>query len=128
MNLKKYLRSPLPPNANPPKSYQGKPRLIVPTVRTILNENENLNLKAMVLTNTSISSVSLYVRKLGSTVVSKYSMPRITGGRDVYKIILAPQKEDFEYYIEAIVTAHDVLVFPVTVPEKWQVVVIRNLV
>ncbi|NQT38082.1 MAG: hypothetical protein HQ581_11365 [Planctomycetes bacterium] len=49
--LTEMLGQPLPPTAAIPTQYQGRPRLIVPTVRSLLEQGEALKLKVIVLDN-----------------------------------------------------------------------------
>jgi hypothetical protein len=107
-----------------PKEYRGASRLIVPTKRTLLEMDESLNIKAIVLSQKGTESVEVYWRKLGDKEYKKKTLEHIARG--VYKGEIGSNEigaNDFEYYIEA-KTGDEVLHFPVTAPELNQTLVI----
>lgn len=82
--------------------YRGKPRIIVPTKRNILDEKENFKIKAIVLSESKTNNVDLYWRHLGEQSFNKV---RFTNdGRAVYSAFISEKEflsDGFEYYIEA---------------------------
>ncbi len=107
-----------------PKAYQGRSRLIVPTKRTLLGKNEDLNLKAIILSRQTSTSVVIYWRKLGDKEYNKISMNHIARG--VYKGAIDKTKiagNEIEYYIEADMGTEK-LHFPATATEQNQTVVV----
>ena len=78
-----------------------------------------LNLR--VLTAGKVESPMLYWRQLGSGRFQ--SKPLTHVARGVYKVSLDPQKDDFEYYVEAKSGKGEVL-FPVTAPKICQSVIV----
>ena len=105
-----------------PRIYQGKPRLIVPTVRSQVVAGEVLVLKAIALDNQPMKSFSLYRRPLGSGGFEKIDLEHLSRG--VYTVTLAPAAEDFEYYLKAETAAGAELVWPATAPQINQTVVV----
>jgi len=123
--LESVLGRPLPPDAQPSPNYVGPSRLIVPTVRSLLNGNEPLNIKAIVLSPQIIpSSVSLFCRELGHKNFTRYHLKLVTMHRQVYVVSIPPQRHDFEYYVQAIVGSKTLL-FPVTAPKICQTVIVN---
>jgi len=102
-----------------PKEYQGKPRLIVPCVRSLVNPNEVLKLKIIALANQPATPV-VHLRPLGQGSWQEMRATHIA--RAVYEANLPAARDDFEYYI----TAGDSLVWPATAPLLNQTVVITE--
>jgi hypothetical protein len=119
--LAAMLGQPLPPEAIAPKTYQGEPRLIVPTVRTLLEEGETLKLKVIILDNQPAQSAVLYWRWLGEGEFRKEDLTHVARG--VYRVSLPSIKNDLEYYIAAETAGGKKLVWPVTAPEMNHTVV-----
>ncbi len=119
--LAEMLGRPLPPEAVAPKEYQGEPRLIVPTLRTLLEEGETLNLKVIVLDNQPATSAGLYWRPLGRGEFQKQELTHV--GRGVYTVTLLSLRNDIEYYITAETAEGKKMIWPVTAPEINQTVV-----
>ena len=124
-----YTQNSLPQNLMVPKTYQGdKPRLIVPTVRTVIGRDENnWRLQAMVLGKTKGQEtiVEVNVRKMASKDKwQKFPMQRKVNGRDVWELeIQQVVREDFEWFVVAVVDREE-LYFPVTAPNTPQTVVV----
>ncbi|MHB1306989.1 MAG: malectin domain-containing carbohydrate-binding protein [Limisphaerales bacterium] len=118
------LGEPLPPDALPTSAYRGPPRLIVPTVRTGLDEGEALRLKVIVLAETRPVEVALQWRKLGSGPFSRVVANLVARG--VYQVELpAPfVTTDLEYHVEARESSGTTVRFPATAPKLNQTVVI----
>jgi hypothetical protein len=113
--LEKLLRQPLPADCAIPANYAGKPRLIVPTVRSIVTKGEALKLKIIALPETN---VILHVRAMGHGRWKE--VPATHLARAVYEAKLPAAQDDFEYYI----TAGKNLVWPATAPQMNQTVVV----
>jgi len=117
------LGRPLPADAALPKTYQGPPRIIVPTVRTSLLAGEPLALKAIVISEKPAKSVALHWRPLGGKSFQKVPLKHIARG--VYSIALdagAIGARDLEYYITAQTGAE--LHYPATAPEMNNTVIV----
>ncbi|MBM3861182.1 MAG: hypothetical protein FJ395_16260 [Verrucomicrobia bacterium] len=104
-----HMKAPLP------KEYEGQPRIIVPTVRSVANKGESLNVKIIALPATP---PTVHIRPLGKgawkTVAAKHV------ARAVYEVKLPVAQDDFEYYV----TAGKNLVWPATAPSLNQTVVV----
>jgi hypothetical protein len=104
--------------------YRGKPRIIVPTKRNVLDKKESLNLKAIVLSESKMNSVILYWRHLGVKPFKKVVFRNV--GRGVYSALLSDEEfrgNDFEYYIEA-KTENENMIYPGDAPDKLMTVVV----
>ena len=112
----------LPPDALVPQEYQGEPRLIVPTLRTLLEQGEPLRLRVIVLDNQPASLAALYWRPLGQGEFRKQDLTHMARG--VYLVTLESVQNDIEYYITAETTGGKKLVWPATAPEMNQTVVV----
>ena len=112
--LEKVLGRPLPAEAQPGREYAGPARIIVPTVRTCVDEGDSLRLKFMVLAG---AEPVIHLRPLGKgdwqTIRARHL------GRAAYEAHLPAAHEDFEYYI----SAGEKLVWPATAPQISQTVV-----
>jgi hypothetical protein len=106
-----------------PKAYQGTPRLIVTTVRSIVAKDEALTLKIIALDNQPVKSLTVKVRPLGSA--SWQTVPSLHLARAVHEATLPPAQDDFEYYITAETAAGQTLVWPATAPDLNQSVIIH---
>ena len=105
-----------------PREYQGQPRLIVPTVRSVLTHGETLTLKIIALDKQPVKSVSVSVRPLGKGEWTGVLATHVA--RADYEAKLPVATEDFEYYITAETSAGNHLVWPATAPEMNQTVVV----
>jgi hypothetical protein len=112
----------LPPDAVPPMPYQGVPRIIVPTVRTLLAAGEVLRLKVIVLDNQPAESAAVYWRPLGAGPFRSMPLKRVA--RAVHQAELPAPGEDFEYRIEATTAGGIKLTWPAAAPQLNQTVVI----
>jgi hypothetical protein len=106
--LQKLANQSLPADGFPPAGWDKEeaPSLRVPTVRSILDTNEPLRIRAWILTTLVPSNVTLYYRALGGQeAYSQVPLTRVTQSRSVYTTSLAPQaipEGGCEYYIEAV--------------------------
>jgi hypothetical protein len=122
--LEKKLGKPLPADCAIPCDYAGQPRLIVPTVRTIVTRGEALKLKIMVLAKQPVTSVTVYTRPLGQGAWR--TIPGTHRARAVYEATLSAALDDFEYYVRAETADDSALVWPVTAPQRNQTVVLAE--
>lgn len=108
------------------KNYCGSSRIIVPTKRTLLETNEDLNVKVMVLSQSKVKSVTLYWKPLGKggsyqTIEARHV------ARGVYNAVIPAagiNGQDFEYYVQAGLES-ETLKYPVTAPALNQSVVVN---
>ena len=123
--LAKILGEELPSDAVPWKRYIGRPRLIVPTVRSSLMTGENLKLKVIILAQKQPADAALYWRQMGKSKFNKISLTYIARG--VYSVAIPAERidqADIEYYIKAYSAEGTELVFPATAPDINQTVVV----
>ena len=59
-----------------PREYGGQPRIIVPTVRSVLVRGESLALKVIVLADRPVAAVKLFVRPLARALASGFRRAR----------------------------------------------------
>jgi hypothetical protein len=108
-----------------PKEYRGEPRLIVPTVRSVVVRGESLTLNIIALDQGSPRSVSVLVRPLGGkgawTAVSTTHVARA-----VYEARLPAATDDFEYQVVAMSSHGHRFEWPATAPEMSQTVVVTE--
>ena len=104
-----------------PKDYQGKPRLIVPTVRSVVNKGEALQVKVIALTQHPPAAVLIHFRPLGKG--DWQTLPARPVARAVFLAELPAALEDFEYTL----SAGDGLVWPATAPQIGQSVVVSEI-
>ncbi len=122
--LEQLLGGPLPQEARPGTLYDGPPRLIVPTQRTLLTAGEHFRLKVIALGLVPDRAV-LRWRPLGEEDFREAALEH--EARGVYRAAIpAPDLVgDFEYYVEA-QTDDARLRYPAAAPEiNLSVVVIR---
>ena len=124
--LEKILDTPLPAAFTPSSSYVGPPRLIVPTVRSVVAPNESLSLKVIALDAQPVKSLAVHVGPLGK---GKWqTIPVAHVARAVHKASLPATRYDFEYYVTAETRAGQQLTWPATAPAMNQTVVVAELV
>ena len=104
-----------------PKEYQGKPRLIVPCVRSVLEKGETLTLKLIAIDQQPVNSVSVRVRSLGKGAWQTVAAKQVA--RAVWHAQLTGFTDDFEYFAEAQTQGGQTLRWPATAPELNQTVV-----
>jgi hypothetical protein len=119
--LAKLLGGDIPAEAQPSMSYDGPARIIVPTVRTSLEEGESLKLKVMILAGEAPAEAILYWREMGRGGFRSVPLEKIDRG--VYRVALPAPKADIEYYLKARVGGKEV-VFPATAPATNQTVIV----
>jgi hypothetical protein len=120
--LAEILGELLPAEATPSNSYDGPPRLIVPTARTSLLAGEDLRLKVILVGRAS--PLALLWRPLGKGAFEKLPLEHVA--RSVYSVRLPASEiggNDIEYYVQASVGASTIR-FPATAPAMNQTVVV----
>ncbi|XP_062522474.1 uncharacterized protein LOC134197211 isoform X2 [Corticium candelabrum] len=122
--LQSYLQHSLPPQAMPSQQYKGPPKLIVTTVRTMVQKSETLRVRAAVLSQTTVDRVTVNVRQMknANSGFTQYSLQRLNADRNVFEIRLPQQSDDFEYYIDSM-TGNEHLVWPPGAPVNTQTVI-----
>jgi len=81
-----WAGAPLPPEAQPRGDYVGAPRLIVPTVRTVVREGESADLTVILLDNAAPQQAAVWWRPLGAVDFQQISLQRV--GRGVHRVRL----------------------------------------
>jgi len=126
MKLAETLGQSLPADAMPGRKYQGPNRIAVPTLRTNLNADEPLKLKAIVLMQAPPKTVIFHWRPMGAAgSFNTIAMKHITRG--VYSTELTPkqiQGQDIEYYVEAANEKAESVRFPASAPTLCQTVIV----
>jgi hypothetical protein len=122
--LSDILGEPLSAEAMPSDSYDGPPRLIVPTARTSLEAGEDLRLKVIFVGAKTPGNGAMYWRPLGKGTFERLPLEHVARGVCSVRL-LASQigGNDIEYYVQASVGT-DTLRFPVTAPAMNQTVVV----
>lgn len=121
--LTKVYGRPVPPETSPTQKYQGRPRLIVPTVRTMLCEGESLRLKVIVLDNNRPRKATLHWRPIGRGEYRRIDLSHVARG--VHTVTLPPTRDEtIEYYVRATTAEGKELRWPATAPKLNQTVVV----
>ena len=82
-----------------PKDYQGKPRIIVPCVRSIISKDEKVGLTSIILDNEPAEAAAFVWRPLGRGAWQRRELTRVS--RAVYRVEWPDMMNDFEYRLEA---------------------------
>jgi len=123
--LSEALGEDLPDDAIPSRQYTGNPRIIVPTVRTSVMENETVKLKVIVLDNDSPKQAELFWRPMGVGEFTGKSLNHVNRG--VYSVEFSPDSitgDDIEYYVKVVTGDGENIYFPATAPEMNQTVIV----
>ena len=105
----------LPATASVSSRYQGEPRIIVPTQRSVVSKGETPILKVMVLDNEDPAEAVLFWRTLGVGECRRLPLRHLARG--VYQVTLpAVPAEGAEYYVRVKTAAGKALVWPATAP------------
>jgi len=120
MTLAAALGEALPPDCMPSKTYTGPPRLILPTVPSVVTRGEVTTLKIIALDRQPVESATVHLRPLGKG--ASQEIPATHLARAVFEAKLPPAQEDFEYYI----TAGQNLIWPATAPALNQTVIVTE--
>jgi hypothetical protein len=105
-----------------PKDYQGVPRVIVPTPRSVAGKGESVTVKILVLDRQPAGSVTLHFRRLGRG--DWQATPAAHRGRAVYEAKLSTMVDDLEYYVTVQTANGGTLSWPSTAPQLNQTVVV----
>ena len=122
--LEKILGKPLPVDQEPPLGYAGKPRLIVPTNRSVIDINESLGLKIIALAASPVRSVSVRVRAMGTGDWQTIGAGHVA--RAVWQAKLPAATDDFEYQVIATGADGARLHWPATAPDLNQTVIVTK--
>ena len=107
-----------------PREYQGQPRLIVPTVRSVVTRGEMLTLKIIALDKQPVKSVMAHLRPMGKG--DWKAIPASPIARSVHEVKLPASDDDFEYHISAMTADGSKLIWPATAPQLNQTVVVTD--
>jgi len=125
--LAKILGEELPSDAVPWKRYIGRPRLIVPTIRSSLMTGENLKLKVIILAQKQHKDAALYWRQMGKGKFNRIPLTHIARG--VYSVAIPAERidqADLEYHIKVCSADGQEIYFPATAPDINQTVVVMK--
>lgn len=117
--LARGLGHPVPYDANPSHEYTGPPRVYVTPARGHVYDDETLHVTIRVVGDPC--DVTLWIRSLGADEYMRIAATH--RARGVYVASLAPQPDDFEYYVAADTPA-GTAVFPVTAPKMSHTVLV----
>lgn len=125
-DLESLLGEPLPADALPGRHYEGRPRLFVPVVRTMVVAGEPLKLTARLL-GIEPAEAAVHWRRLGRGEFAKTPLAHVARG--VYRVTLPAEavKADLEYYVSVTSKEGKTLVFPATAPRLNQTVIVVDL-
>ncbi len=121
--LEKHLGRPLPDDMKLVGVYDGPPRVIVPTVRTMAGGNETLRVKVLVLSGSPPTEATINWRTMGSARYEAQDLKHVSRG--VFEANLPVKDADVEYYVEVKV-GDQRLFFPASAPEIPQTVVVAT--
>lgn len=123
--LAEILGEELSPELIPAENYLGNERMIVPTIRSVLELDEPFRLK-IIFFGERPESANIYWRNLGKGEYQKINLDHVA--RNVYSITVSPNliHGDFEYYIKAVSGTGKKLFFPATAPGLNQAVVVMR--
>ncbi|MBI5091085.1 MAG: hypothetical protein HZB26_01415 [Candidatus Hydrogenedentes bacterium] len=122
--LEQLLGAKLPQDAQLRRTFQGSARILAPTIRTSVTDNEALTIKAVILDAAPPRAIKVWVRELGARDFC--DVPCELLGRSTYRARLAPQSAAFEYYVEAQAENGATLRWPVSAPEVNQTVTVMS--
>jgi hypothetical protein len=118
---------PLPANITLSHTYQGIERIFIPAYRSLLEKDEDLNLKIIILSNDKAATAKLHWRKMGMGKYSDLNIENVS--RAVYSVqipVSVINSEDFEYYITARMPSGKTLIYPPTAPEINNTVIVLS--
>ena len=120
--LAKVLKKDLPADAQPSQAYTGPLRLIVPTVRTSVEQGQELGLRLIVLSQAPPEELAVFCRPMGTGPFSRIDAKHVSRG--VYAAQLpAAGMDGLEYYVQARGADGATATFPVTAPGLCQTVI-----
>ncbi|RPH36460.1 hypothetical protein EHM92_04480, partial [bacterium] len=121
--LEKILGRPLSEEMKLSRPYDGPPRVIVPTVRTMAGGNETLRLRVLILSRTPPTDASINWRTMGSARYDSQELKHISRG--VYEAVLPVKDADVEYFV-AVKVGDQQLYFPASALEMAQTLVVTG--
>jgi hypothetical protein len=119
--LSRLLGEAIPADAQPPATYRGPLRVIVPTLRTSFAPGELLNLRVLILAEQPWREASLCWRLMGQGDFARVPLTHISRG--VYSAQFGGGGGDLEYYVEIIPQSGSTVRFPATAPRMNQTLV-----
>ena len=125
--LAKILDEDLPADTIPSNQYVGPLRIIVPTVRTSLNNGEDLKLKVIILSQNHTEDAALYWRAMGKGTYNRIALTHIARGVYSVKIPANRIKNDFEYYVKVSSTNGRQITFPASAPQINQTIIVNDI-
>jgi len=125
--LAKILGGNLPSDAVPTNRYVGPLRIIVPTVRTSLNNGEDLKLKVIILSQNQTEDAALYWRAMGKDTYKRTALKHIARGVYSVTIPAGQIKSDFEYYVRVSSTDGQQITFPASAPQINQTIIVNDI-
>lgn len=121
--LEELYGQPLPPPPALTQRYHGPPRLVVPTVRTMVRSGESLKLKVIVLDNGPPKDAALHWRLMGQGEYKSIPLQHVARG--VFIVTLPPAGDQpIEYCVTATAADGRELIWPATAPKTNQTVVV----
>jgi len=123
--LRKALGEEIPAAAMPDTDYLGPTRVIVPTLRTVLDAGEDLRLTAIV-PGGSVASVQLLWRPMGGESYQRLELHQKSGSVYEGKLAADTLPSELEYYIEAITRDGVIRSFPAAGAEQPQTVLVMR--
>jgi hypothetical protein len=123
--LSQALGAQLPTDVAPSKEFRGAPRIIVPTLRSVLEAGEDFTLKAILLDQQPPRRFTLHYRPLGCGQFAAVELTHVARG--VYRAQIPspnPEVVAWEYHLQAETSGGESLIFPATAPTINQTVVI----
>jgi hypothetical protein len=122
--LSAALGAELPADVAPSREFRGAPRIIVPTLRSVLEAGEELSLKAILLDRQPPRKFTLQYRPLGRGQFAALELTHVARGAYRAQIpVPTPDVEAWEYFLQAETYAGQSLVFPATAPTVNQTIV-----
>jgi hypothetical protein len=125
--LAKILDEDLPADAIPSNQYVGPIRIIVPTVRTSLNNGEDLKLKVIILSQNHSEDAALYWRAIGKGTYNRIDLKHIARGVYSVKIPASRIKSDLEYYVRVSSSNDRQITFPASAPQINQTIIVNDI-
>ncbi len=118
----------LPEKCSLSKEYAGPERIFIAAYRSLYEQNEDINLKIIILSKDKASRATLYWRKLGAGNYNEIKIKNVA--RAVYEATINYSDfkgVDIEYYISAKMPSGKTLVCPATAPEiNYSAVIFPN--
>ncbi len=123
--LAKILEAPLDDQAKVSTSFSGEPRIIVPTVRSVINQGETPKLKVIVLDNDPPAEAGLFWRTMGTGDYQEKPLRHVARG--VHEVTLpAVPEAGLEYYLQVKTAKGKTLVWPATAKSVNQTLVLMQ--